>query len=310
MISLTGENKDNKVVVSRVISIWCQRWYEMTHIWKAIQAWIVLMQYVKRKINNWTYFWVMQSVSSVRKIDNMTNEWLVVFYSMFREKLRKSDLFTRCFLKVNILLTMWSNCVSLSFILFLLMLLFSFFRLLESTARNVHIPTNDQINIYVCERLFNDFHHAHTSLPICKMRFCIGTRCEYFYSCVLYYRKIWSFVLPRNWQAIFNWKTHKCLYMFARARPWAQNCNWKRKIKHRHGRASGDDRKRAIMGLSPNISHCRLHSSFEIANLSFFDLLYYINTCSQHFENDLYAKKWNVQLDMLMYVYIRKLLAQ
>ncbi len=112
---------------------------------------------------------------------------------MFRKKLRKSDLFTRCFLKVNTLLTMWSNCVHLSFIHFLLMLLFRL-RLLESIARNVH--KNDQINMYIYRRLFNDFDHAHTSFPICKMRFSflffffLITGANNFYS--VYYRKIWS----------------------------------------------------------------------------------------------------------------------
>lgn len=115
------------------------------------------MQYVKRKINSWTYFWVMQRISSVMKIDNMKVKWFFSFFfcSMFRKKLRKkSDPFTRCFLKVNTFLTMWSNCVffllSHSFIHFLLMLLFRL-RLLQSTARNVHTRKEkyDQINMYI-----------------------------------------------------------------------------------------------------------------------------------------------------------------
>jgi hypothetical protein len=133
---------------------------------------------VKRKINSWTYFRVMQSfISNENRQYEGRMKFLFFFvYSMFRKKLRKSDLFTRCFLKVNTLLTMWSNCVHLSFIHFLLMLLFRL-RLLESIARNVH--KNDQINMYIYRRLFNDFDHAHTSFPICKMRFSFFyNRCE------------------------------------------------------------------------------------------------------------------------------------
>jgi len=65
----------------------------------------------------------------------------------------------------------------------------------------------------------------------------------------------------------------KCVYVRARARPWAQNCNWKKeRSNNENGRASGDDRKRAIMGLSPYITHCRRHSSFQIGHL--FDLFF------------------------------------
>lgn len=159
---------------------------------------------MKRKINSWTYFWLMQRVSSVMKIDNMKDEWIFFLYSMFRKKLRKSDLFTRCFLKVNTFLTMWSNCVLLSFIHFLLMLLFRL-RLLESTARNVH--THTQIWSNKCVYTSDFLMILITLIPPFQF-----VKWEQVRIVLLFGRSDYSFF--ENWQATFNW-TQLCLVVRA-----------------------------------------------------------------------------------------------
>ena len=178
-------------------------------------------------------------------------------------------------------------------------------------------------NICRCERRRpNDFDHAHDSSVrrvTCAFPFeCSG--CE----------SIWLVVrlsgrsdrgvsdCSSSWQATFNCEPKfELMFMCARARPWAQNCNWKEKIKHRHGKALGDDRKRAIMGLSPYITHCRRHSSFEIANrFSSTALTLVLQHSLRFFSFDDHnwhvgregarawvggEYSWNVQLALLMY---------